>query len=236
MMKAAVAAGGFAWVAPSVLSLDRAFAVGSCCTPGSVNLLAAPFGNGTNVLTGSFNTGLGSTMTFTATSQNQITNTTCAPTTWTTGRVTNCQAGAISTGQIAIIRRGDRNTPVSLTMTFSTPVRNLTFTLTDIDSSTQTAAPYQEQVTIAWTQGTGTSTPTYTPGTGLTAVSANVYRATSTTFNAGAADPSCNLGVDFGCGGTIKTVTITSADLNSALGTDSTVGRMIGLAQLGFCV
>jgi hypothetical protein len=45
----------------------------------------------------------------------------------------------------------------------------------------------------------------------------------------------CNLGVAFDCGGTISSLTVTSADINPSVGSSGTFGRMVGLASLAFC-
>jgi len=227
---------GATWVAPSVLAIDRAFAApGSCCAQSSLNLLTSPFGNTTDLTVGTF-TALATTMSFTRTRADTITNTTCNPAAdWTTAVVSNCEQGGDSAGQIPITAHGNTNVSNAVTITFSRPVRNLSFVITDIDSSTNSQVQYQEQVTISWTNTTGSSSPVYTPGTGLSFVSANTYKATSTSYNAPSTDTSCNLGVDMGCGGTVKTLTVTSADLNGTTGSSGTTGREIGIAQIKFC-
>jgi hypothetical protein len=231
-----VGVAGATWAAPSMLTLERAFAAGSCCAQNTLNLLAAPFGNGVDLTVGSY-TALGTTMTFSRTRQATITNTTCTPTDWTTAVVTNCQQGNDSAGQIPITSRGtDGTTANSVTITFSTAVRNLSFVITDIDASNLSTVEYQEQEVISWTQGTGTSVPVYTPGTGLSFVSANTYKATSNTVNATQTDTFCNLGVAFGCGGTVKSVTVTSQNLNTTGGSSNTQGRYVGIAQIKFCI
>ena len=243
LKKAGVVGAGVAgatWVAPSVLALDKAFALGSCCAQNSLNLLASPFANGTNTTVGSFITGLGTTMTFTRSQADAITNTTSAGGgTWTTGVITNCQQGGDNTGQIAMCATGQDKTPIVVKMSFSTPVRNLTFVLTDIDASAapgDTTVEYQEQITIAWTNTTGTSVPVYAPGSNLALVGPNVYKANSPTFNAASNAVTNNLGVDFGCGGKVSSVTITSSNLNLTPGTSNTFGRYVGISQIKFCI
>ncbi len=227
---------GATWVAPSVLALDRAFAVGSCCAQNSLNLLATPFGNGVNTAVGSF-TALGTTLTFTRNGTDTITNTTCTGGgSWTTGVITNCEQGGNSTGQIAMCAVGTDKTPIVIKMSFSTPVRNLTFVLTDIDASNLSSVEYQEQVSIAWTNTTGTSIPVYTPGSNIVNVSPNVYKANSATYNAPQTDTTNNLGVDFGCGGKVSSVTVTSSNLNGTAGTSNNQGRYIGISQIKYCI
>lgn len=239
LKQAALGAGvaGVAWSTPMLTSTASA-GPGSCvCTPAGVNLLAAPFGNLVTVTAGGPYAANGSTMTFTRSSANTIQNTTCVPAaTWLTGRITNCTAGNISTGQVPLIRAGT-GVPqsVSLTINFSPAVSQLAFTLTDIDSSTDPLVSYWEEVTVSWTDAAGTSVPTYSPGANLVNSAPNVYRCVNGTFNAGSTDTSCNLGVGFDCGGTVSSVTIQSNDLNPTAGTSSIYGRMVGLGQLSFC-
>lgn len=231
-------AAAVAWTTPQVLSAPAHAQGGSCsCTPATVNLLASPFGNGVNVTSGSY-VANGSTLTFTRSNADTINNTTCPGSTpWTSGVITNCTVGNISSGQIPMVRVGN-GSPQSWTLTidFAPAVSQLAFTLTDIDASTNSLVRYREQVTISWTNAVGSALPTYTPGTNLESPATNTYRVNSSTFNAPYNDPSCNLGVEFDCSGTISQLVIQSTDLNGRLGTSSTSGRMVGLAGLSFCV
>ncbi len=233
---------GATWAAPSILALDKAFAApGSCCAQQTWDLLGNRFGDGFNLVNGkSNNTGLGTRVTVTSSTPDTITNTTCGTGgSWTTGVITDCLQGGDSAGQIAMVAVGTDKTPIVIGITFSTPVHNLSFVLTDIDASADpgdTTVEYQEQVTVAWTNSSGTSVPTYSPGSGLSLVGPNVYKSTSPTANAVATVTTNNLGVDFQCGGYVKTLTITSTNLNTTTGTSNTFGRYIGIAEIKFCL
>lgn len=225
------------WTTPQILSAPAHAQGGSCgCTPVAVNLLASPFGNGVNVTSGSYAVN-GSTLTFTRSNSQTITNTTCSPAAnWTSGVITNCTAGNISTGQIPMVRSGNA-TPQgwTLTINFSPAVSQLAFTLTDIDASNLSSVRYREQVNLSWTNSVGSAVPTYVAGSNLVNPGPNTYAVLNDTFNAAYNDPTCNLEVDFDCSGTISQVVLTSTDLNLSLGTSSTQGRMVGLADLSFC-
>jgi hypothetical protein len=232
---------GVAWTAP-VLTSTASAGPGSCtCTPQPVNLLAAPFGNNVTVTTGGARVVNGSSLTFARQGAGTITNTTCVPSgSWTNAQITNCLQGNISSGQIAICQRGDQEAnALSLTINFNPAVQELAFVLTDIDAHIDGPGGnvnYRERVTISWTNATGTSVPVYTPGAMVQpGPAANQYQCSSTNFNAPSNSVACNLGVDFGCGGTISQVRIVSQDINPTPGTSNTFGRMIGLAQLAFC-
>jgi hypothetical protein len=229
--------GAAAWTAPMLLS-EAAHAQGTpppctCETGTAVNLLAAPFAVGTNVQVGSYLVN-GSTLTFTATNNNTITNTTCTPAAnWQTGRITSCPAGGFTGGQIPLVRTGTGNPQQwTFVMNFNPAVTRLSFTLTDIDSSTNAAVRYREQVTISWVGAT--ATPTYAPGSNLVSTGTNQYACVNTTFNAPFDDPSCNLGVTFDCE-PVSQVTVVGSDLNAQLGTSGTEGRMVGVTALSYC-
>jgi hypothetical protein len=229
----AAAATGMAWVVPQVQTFAGAQSAGcsNFCTPTDVNLLALPFGNGVDVVATSPKAALGTNITFTRTNTDSIS----AP--LTTGVVSNLQVGNISTGFIPLVVKANNTTQtVAMTLTFSVPIRQLEFTLVDIDANDTTANPYQEQVVISWTSGIGTPVPAYAPGSNLTGPPpADTYQVLNGSYNANATDPTCNLGVDFGACGTISSVTITSNDLDTRVGTSTTAGRAIGIASLRYC-
>ncbi len=231
-------AAAVAWTTPQVLSTPAHAQGGSCaCTPSTVDLLAGPFGNGVNVTSGSYAVN-GSTLTFVRSNSSTINNTTCTGSTpWTSGVITNCTAGNISSGQIPMVRPGNASPQGwTLTINFSPAVSQLAFTLTDIDASSNSAVRYREQVNISWTNTVGSALPSYGVGANLVYMAANTYAVLNSTYNAPYDNTSCNLEVDFDCSGTISQVVLTSTDLNTNLGTSSTSGRMVGLAELSFCV
>jgi hypothetical protein len=230
---------GATWAAPSILALDKAFAApGSCCAQLTMDLLAAPFGGNNTTAIGTWTTN-GTNVTITRNQTDNINNTTCIATgaTWTTGVISDCQQGGDSAGQIPMCATGADKASIVIKMSFSTPVRNLSFVLTDIDASNLASVEYQEEVTIAWTNSSGTSVPVYTPGANIISTgTANQYQANSASFNAGAAATTNNLTVDFQCGGKISSVTITDSNLNHTPGTSTTAGRYVGIAQIKWCI
>lgn len=235
---------GAAWVVPQIHSSASAQSPGcsNLCTPSEVNLLGAGFGNGNDVVATSPKAVFGTAITFTRTNTDSVSG---SGLTLTTGVVSNATLGAFTSGFIPMcVKANNATQDVAITMTFSVPVRQLEFTLLDIDASNTAANPYREQVVISWAPGIGTPVPAYTPGwdgtstvpTNLTGPPpADTYQVFNSTFNAANTDASCNLLVDFGACGTISSVTVTSNDLNTAIGTSTTGGRAVGIAGLKFC-
>lgn len=249
----AVGAGvaGAAWVAPSVLTMDALSAASGCapstCTPAIASLLAGTgWGAGVNICDGNARTKNGTSITASRTNTdttNAMSGLNCStqnPTTQTgtTGVIVNARFGNIPTanngtryGQIPLVVNGSAAS-CSVTLNFNPGVRKLSFTLTDIDSVVNN---YQEQVVIGWTTGTGTATPTYTPGTQVIATPAtsNTFQAATDNFNAPCDSAASNLGVQFDNCGTITSLTITSNDLITIAGGTT---RVVGIALLSWCV
>lgn len=249
----AVGAGvaGAAWVTPSVLTLDALSAASGCspstCTPAIANFLTtAGFGAGTNICDGAGRLINGTTLTASRTNTdttNQMSGVNCStqnPTTQTgtTGVIVNSRFGNIPTanngtryGQIPLVVNGSAAS-CAVTLNFNPGVRKLSFTLTDIDS---VVSNYQEQVVISWTTGSGTATPTYTPGAQVIATPAtsNTFQAATDSFNAPCNSAASNLGVQFDNCGTITSLTITSNDLITIAGGST---RVVGIALLSWCV
>jgi hypothetical protein len=226
----AAGAATWGWVAPQMHTLAAAQACGTVpCTPSPVSWLASPYGSGANVTSAPRNVN-GTTITATRSNTNNITNGG-----YTTGLITGGTLGGIA-GHVTICRVGNGNPQTaSMTFNFNPAITLLSFTLTDIDSSTDSQVRYREEVVISWTTASGTPGVTYSPGTNLINTGTNRYACNSTTFNAANTDPSCNLGVAFDSCGTISSLTILSNDLNTAFGTSNQAGRVVGISSFSFC-
>lgn len=235
---ATVAAAG--WVAPQITSVAGAQACPSAiCTVQTYSWLSSPFGNGVNITAGSYAVG-GTTITATRSNTDTISNGCPSGVNTTTGVITSNTWGGDANGVLPICRVGNGNPQsASITLNFSTPVRQLGFTLLDIDAWDGGAVQYREEAVLSWTVGSGAPGVSYTPGGNLASTGTNAYAVTSTSTNcpcSGTGSGACNLGVQFDACGTISSLAITTNDLNTTLGTSGSQGRAVCVSALSFCI
>jgi len=218
------AVAGAAWVAPSVVGFDVAFAAGSCAVPGTYSFATMTSGNAPTATT---LTATGGKPAVTITPSLASTNGGGGTNNYT---VQNAQVGGQTANSLRLsMDVGASGRGYSVTFTFSVAVTNVVFSLFDIDRQNNGGSGFQDTVSLTVTPGSSTWTDTKP---GATVVTGN---GTSTTPWIGTGNtqvvpssPDGNVIVTIPGSVTAVTVNYRSGDLWGA-------AQAIAISNLTFC-